>query len=100
MVDITLLIVANRRDNAKARIAARQGKPAARRGQDATQASGDLFQYLMSQAHIPEFQVRWRWRKNSVAIWDNRSTQHYAVADYWPHYRVNQRVTFDTPSTQ
>ena len=62
-------------------------------GQDATQASGDLFQYLMSQAHIPEFQVRWRWRKNSVAIWDNRSTQHYAVMDYPPCHRYMERAS-------
>jgi taurine dioxygenase len=33
-------------------------------------------------------------------VWDNRSTQHYALADYWPHHRVNQRVTFDEPGTE
>ena len=35
--------------------------------------------------------------RHQIAVWDNRSTQHYAVADYWPHHRVNQRVTFDVP---
>ena len=40
-----------------------------------------------------EFQVRFRWRNNSIAIWDNRITQHYAVCDYLPHRRHMQRVT-------
>ncbi len=62
-------------------------------GQDVAQAGGDLFQYLISQAYIPEFQVRWRWRKNSVAIWDNRSTQHYAVMDYPACHRYMERAS-------
>lgn len=46
-------------------------------------------------AHIqkPDFQVRWRWKPNSVAMWDNRITQHYAVADYLPHRRIMHRAT-------
>jgi taurine dioxygenase len=51
-------------------------------GQDANPGASNLLSYLISQAYIPEYQVRWRWRKNSVAIWDNRCTQHYAVMDY------------------
>jgi taurine dioxygenase len=43
--------------------------------------------------------VHHQWTANEIAVWDNRSTQHYAVADYWPHHRVNQRVTFDAPGT-
>jgi len=43
----------------------------------------------------PEFMVHHQWEAHGIAIWDNRSTQHYAVADYWPHHRVNQRATFD-----
>lgn len=62
-------------------------------GQDIHQAGGDLFQYLISQAYIPEYQVRWRWKKNSVAIWDNRSTQHYAVMDYPPCHRKMERAS-------
>lgn len=41
--------------------------------------------------------IHHQWDAHGIAIWDNRSTQHYAVADYWPHRRVNQRVTFDEP---
>ena len=45
------------------------------------------------------FMVHHQWEANGIAIWDNRSTQHYAVADYWPHHCVNQRATFDVPGT-
>ena len=53
-------------------------------GQDFAPGSALLLNYLISQATIPEYQVRWRYKKNSIAFWDNRSTQHYAVHDYWP----------------
>lgn len=62
-------------------------------GQDYHQMGGDLFQYLMSQASIPEYQVRWRWQPDSVAIWDNCSTQHYAVMDYPPSVRKMERAS-------
>jgi len=61
-------------------------------GQDYTRGGSDLLQYLISQAAIPEYQVRWRWEPNSVAIWDNRSTQHYAVMDYPPCHRKMERA--------
>ena len=48
---------------------------------------------LYAHATKPEFQVRWRWQPNDVAIWDNRVTQHYANADYYPARRVMQRAT-------
>ena len=61
-------------------------------GQDFTQGSSQLLQYLISQAQIPEYQVRWRWKPGSVAMWDNRSTQHYAVMDYPPCHRKMERA--------
>jgi len=61
-------------------------------GQDANPGAGQLLTYLVSQAYIPEFQVRFRWKKNSVAMWDNRSTQHYAVMDYPPCHRRMDRA--------
>jgi len=41
----------------------------------------------------PQFVVRWRWKPGSVAFWDNRNTQHFAVNDYLPHRRVMHRAT-------
>jgi taurine dioxygenase len=63
-----------------------------RYGQDANPGAANLLGYLVSQAYIPEYQVRWRWRKNSISIWDNRSTQHYAVMDYPPCHRKMERA--------
>ena len=61
-------------------------------GQDFTHGGSDLLRYLQSQAFIPEYQVRWRWQPNSVAMWDNRSTQHYAAMDYPPCHRKMERA--------
>ena len=64
------------------------------------QAESDaLLQRLFHQAAVPEVQVRLRWRPGTVAFWDNRSTQHYAVHDYGAEHRLMERVTIcgDTP---
>ncbi|MFJ9367067.1 TauD/TfdA dioxygenase family protein [Nocardia sp. NPDC101769] len=53
----------------------------------------ELLDYLMFQARVPEYQVRFRWEPGSVAIWDNQATQHYAINDYYPQRRVMERVT-------
>ena len=68
-------------------------------GQDYSLGSSDLLRYLLMQAAIPEYQVRWRWQPGSVAIWDNRATQHYAVMDYPPCHRKMERagIMGDTP---
>ncbi len=68
-------------------------------GQDGNPGASDLLRYLIMQAYIPEYQVRWRWKPNSVAIWDNRATQHYAVMDYPPCDRKMERagIMGDTP---
>jgi taurine dioxygenase len=63
-----------------------------RYGQDYAPGASQLLTYLIGRAAIPEYQVRWRWTKNSVAIWDNRCTQHYAVQDYWPAIRKMERA--------
>jgi taurine dioxygenase len=66
-------------------------------GIDRHEAEG-VFRFLLDWMKKPEFMVHHQWEKGGLAIWDNRSTQHYALADYWPHTRINQRVTFDDPS--
>jgi len=63
-----------------------------RYGNDFAPAAANLLTYLIGRAAIPEYQVRWRWTPNSVAIWDNRATQHYAVQDYWPAVRKMDRA--------
>lgn len=61
--------------------------------------SDALLKHLYAQASTPEYQCRFRWSVNSIAFWDNRASQHYAVSDYWPHVRRMERVTIagDTP---
>lgn len=55
--------------------------------------SDALLKHLYAQAAIPEHQCRFRWETNSIAFWDNRSSQHYAASDYWPAVRRMERVT-------
>jgi alpha-ketoglutarate-dependent sulfate ester dioxygenase len=47
------------------------------------------------QGHVTRLEntVRWRWREGDVALWDNRTTQHYAVADYGDLARRMHRIT-------
>jgi len=49
--------------------------------------------FLIGHCARPEFQVRFRWRENSVAFWDNRCVQHQALWDYYPQTRSGFRVT-------
>ncbi|KAF4044073.1 TfdA family Taurine catabolism dioxygenase TauD [Phytophthora infestans] len=56
--------------------------------------SASILRFLhqhIAQGH--EFQVRYRWTKDAVAIWDNRATVHYATYDYLPGNRHAVRVT-------
>ena len=55
--------------------------------------SSAMLDFLYSQAAIPEYQCRFIWEKDSIAFWDNRACQHYAVSDYWPQVRRVERVT-------
>jgi alpha-ketoglutarate-dependent sulfate ester dioxygenase len=59
----------------------------------ANSESVDLIRIFQSYVTRPENIVRWHWHEGDVAIWDNRSTQHYAIADYGDQRRRMQRVT-------
>jgi alpha-ketoglutarate-dependent taurine dioxygenase len=58
-----------------------------------TADSADLFALLQRHVTRLENTVRWTWRDGDVAIWDNRATQHYAVADYDDQPRLLHRIT-------
>jgi hypothetical protein len=55
--------------------------------------SDAVLAHLFAHVTRPEFQVRHRWRKNDLALWDNRVTQHYAAVDYLPERRIMHRAT-------
>jgi taurine dioxygenase len=55
-----------------------------------------LLSFLLDHVRSPEYQCRFHWEVGSVAFWDNRTVQHYAVADY-AERRVMHRVTIDGP---
>jgi taurine dioxygenase len=57
--------------------------------------SAPLLHYLFQQAVRPEFTCRFRWRRNSIAFWDNRCVQHNAINDYHGARRVMHRVTIE-----
>ncbi|WP_120501588.1 TauD/TfdA family dioxygenase [Roseovarius sp. EL26] len=58
-----------------------------------TNESNGLRVWLANHMNKPEDQIRWRWQAGDLAMWDNRCTMHYAVADYLPAYRCMNRIT-------
>ncbi len=58
-----------------------------------THDSQRLFEIYQDHITRLEHTVRWRWSEGDVAIWDNRATQHYAVADFGDQTRLMRRVT-------
>ncbi len=67
-----------------------------RRFEDMTEdESAPLIGYLNGAAAGPELTCRFRWAPGSLAFWDNRCTQHYALNDYHGQRRLMHRVTID-----
>jgi taurine dioxygenase len=56
--------------------------------------SDGILNFLYSLTPRPEFQLRHKWDIGTLAVWDNTSTQHAAVDDFFPLYRELTRVTF------
>ena len=61
-------------------------------GLNATDSS-NLLNFLFNFMNKPKFQIRFKWSNNTLAMWDNRCTMHYAIGDYMPYHRKMHRVT-------
>jgi len=57
--------------------------------------SQPLLNFLYQHARQNEFTCRFQWQKGSMAIWDNRATQHYAMNDYQGELRLMHRITIE-----
>jgi taurine dioxygenase len=57
--------------------------------------SEPVLRYLFNHLKRPEFTARFRWQPGSLAVWDNRCSQHYPINDYQGHRRVMWRVTLE-----
>jgi len=57
-----------------------------------TEESAGVLAFLYRHCARPDFQVRFRWEKHSIAFWDNRCTQHLAIWDYYPQVRSGFRI--------
>jgi len=54
--------------------------------------SRGVLSFLYEHLARPHWSMRFRWTDNSIALWDNRCTQHYAIWDYWPNVRSGYRM--------
>ena len=52
-----------------------------------------LLDFLFAHTERVDFQCRFQWTPNAIAIWDNRCVLHHALWDYWPEQRSGCRVT-------
>ena len=55
--------------------------------------SDAILKLLFDHCEHVDFQIRFRWQQNDVALWDNRCVMHRAIWDYWPNERKGRRVT-------
>ena len=54
-----------------------------------------LLRFLFMHVTMPEYICRFQWQPDSIAIWDNRSTQHKPINDYFPAHRRLERIAID-----
>jgi len=54
-----------------------------------------ILSFLYRHIQTAEFTCRFSWQPHSIAIWDNRSTQHKPINDYFPSHRRMERITID-----
>ena len=59
--------------------------------------SKNLLDYLFALVQGPRYQLRVKWQKGTVLIWDNWATQHFACGDHYPNHREVRRVTVQSP---
>lgn len=52
-----------------------------------------LLDFLFTHTERANFQCRFQWTENAIAIWDNRCALHHAMWDYWPHERRGRRIS-------
>ena len=52
-----------------------------------------ILDFLFEHIKTPEFTCRFHWEPNCIALWDNRSTQHKPINDYFPAHRKLHRIT-------
>ncbi len=57
--------------------------------------SQDVLKVLLEHVTMPDYTCRFQWRPDSIAIWDNRSTQHKPINDYFPAHRRLERIAID-----
>ena len=57
--------------------------------------SDALLAFIFEHIRTPEYSCRFGWQPDSIAIWDNRSTQHKPINDYFPAHRRLERITID-----
>jgi taurine dioxygenase len=54
--------------------------------------SRGVLEFLYDHIARPHWSMRFRWTDHSIAFWDNRCTQHFAIWDYWPNVRSGYRM--------